>query len=109
MQFIAMNRFKVIKEEQQAFEERWLNREVHIAREPGFVAFHLLKGPEYEDHILYASHTVWESEEAFDAWTRSEAFRAAHHSTGTGKRLHLSNAFEGFNVLQEVGPAKNEV
>ena len=24
------------------------------------VAFHLLKGPEGEDHTLYASHTVWE-------------------------------------------------
>jgi hypothetical protein len=31
-----------------------------------------------EDHTLYASHTVWESRAAFEAWTKSEAFRAAH-------------------------------
>jgi hypothetical protein len=28
---------------------------------PGFVEFHLLKGPEAEDHTLYSSHTVWQS------------------------------------------------
>ena len=45
---------------------------------PGFVEFHLLKGPEREDHVLYASHTIWRSYADFEAWTRSEAFRAAH-------------------------------
>jgi hypothetical protein len=39
---------------------------VDVARQssgksPGFVPFHLLKGPEAEDHTLYASHTVWEN------------------------------------------------
>jgi len=33
----------------------------HIDKVPGIVEFHLLKGPEAEDHTLYASHTVWES------------------------------------------------
>ena len=42
---------------------------------PGFVAFHLLKGPEAEDHTLYASHTVWENRAVFEARTKSEAFR----------------------------------
>ncbi len=35
------------------------------------VVFHLLKGPEAEDHTLYASHTVWESRAVFEAWTKS--------------------------------------
>jgi hypothetical protein len=30
----------------------------HLDEVPGFVEFHLLKGPEAEDHTLYASHTV---------------------------------------------------
>jgi heme-degrading monooxygenase HmoA len=35
----------------------------------GFVKFHLLKGPEAEDHTLYASHTVWKDRATFEAWT----------------------------------------
>ena len=56
---------------------------------PGFVSFHLLKGTETEDQILFASHTVWESEEAFKAWTRSEAFRQAHKNAGGTKELYV--------------------
>jgi heme-degrading monooxygenase HmoA len=43
---------------------------------PGGV--YILKGPEAGDHTLYASHTVWENRAVFEAWTKSEAFRAAH-------------------------------
>jgi heme-degrading monooxygenase HmoA len=52
----------------------------HLDKVPGFVEFHLLKGPEAEDHPRYASHTVWESRAAFEAWmTKSEAFRVVNH------------------------------
>ncbi len=51
--FIAMNRFKVVKEETQAFEAMWLGRESYLDKNPGFVEFHMLRGPEREDHILY--------------------------------------------------------
>ena len=101
--FIAMNRFQVKKEEQSAFEELWLTRDTHLHTVPGFVEFHLLKGPEREDHILYSSHAVWASRDAFEAWTRSEAFRAAHRGAGQGKPLTLGHPmFEGFEVLQTV-------
>jgi heme-degrading monooxygenase HmoA len=70
---------------------------------PGFVEFHLLKGPEAKDHTLYASHTVWENHSAFEAWTKSEAFRAAHHRAGDNKSLYLGHPqFEGFEVRQTV-------
>jgi heme-degrading monooxygenase HmoA len=58
--FIAMNRFKVIKGSEAAFENVWLSCDSHFEKVPGFVEFHLLKGNEAEDHTLYASHTVWE-------------------------------------------------
>ena len=104
--YIAMNRFKVRKGEEAAFEARWLERDTHLREVPGFVEFHLLKGPEREDHVLYSSHSVWRSEEDFSAWTRSEAFRAAHRDAGSGKSLTLSHPeFEGFAVLQTVRSA----
>lgn len=103
--FIAMNRFKVLRGEEEAFEQVWLGREVHLDQEPGFVEFHLLKGPEREDHTLYSSHTIWQSRDAFEAWTRSQSFRDAHKNAGDRKPLYLGHPeFEGFEVLQTVKP-----
>ena len=59
--YIAMNRFKVIKGEEEAFETLWRSRESYLHELPGFVEFALLKGPEREDHTLYSSHTIWTS------------------------------------------------
>lgn len=104
--YIAMNRFKVIKTEQDAFEKLWLTRDSRLSEVKGFIAFHLLKGPEREDHVLYSSHTLWASEEDFLAWTRSEHFRAAHRDAGERKPLTLGHPeFEGFHVIQAIEPA----
>jgi heme-degrading monooxygenase HmoA len=104
--YIAMNRFSVLPGQEDAFEHVWLSRETHLEGTPGFVAFHLLRGPRAEDHTLYSSHTVWRSKEDFEAWTRSEAFRAAHKDAGGNRPLYLGHPrFEGFEVIQEVIPA----
>jgi heme-degrading monooxygenase HmoA len=101
--YIAMNRFKVRKGEEEAFETRWRERDTQLHTVPGFVEFHLLKGPERDDYVLYASHTIWGSHAAFEAWTKSEAFRAAHRDAGQGKSLTISHPeFEGFEVIQVV-------
>jgi heme-degrading monooxygenase HmoA len=104
--FIAMNRFSVLPGQEAAFEAVWLGRETHLGSTPGFVAFHLLRGPKNDDHTLYSSHTVWRSRDDFEAWTRSEAFRAAHRGAGDNAPLYLGHPrFEGFEVIQEVVPA----
>ncbi len=101
--FIAMNRFRVKHGSEADFEAVWLNREVHINKEKGFVAFHMLRGPKHEDHSLYVSHTIWSSEDDFLAWTRSQAFRDAHKDAGQNKPLYLGGpVFEGFEVIQTV-------
>lgn len=101
--FIAMNRFKVVKGSEADFEHLWASRETRLPTVPGFVEFHLLKGPERDDHTLYSSHTVWESEAAFLAWTRSEAFRRSHAGAGGNRPLYLGHPeFEGFTPVQSV-------
>lgn len=104
--FIAMNRLKVMKGSEHDFEQVWFNRKSTLAEMPGFVVFHLLKGPEHEDHVLYASHTVWRSREDFEGWTKSEQFREAHANSDGKQRFALISGpeFEGFTVLQEVSP-----
>ena len=104
--YIAMNRFQVRKGEEVAFEARWLDRDSYLREVPGFIEFHLLKGPAEDDHTLYASHSLWASRAAFEAWTRSEAFRAAHRDAGQGRSLTIAHpVFEGFEVLQVVAAA----
>ncbi|HET9904553.1 MAG TPA: antibiotic biosynthesis monooxygenase [Xanthobacteraceae bacterium] len=104
--FIAMNRFRVRKGAEEDFERIWRERDSYLGAMPGFVSFHLLKGPSADDHTLYASHTVWQSRAAFEAWTKSEAFRAAHARAGNKSAsapLYLEHPkFEGFEVRQTI-------
>ena len=101
--FIAMNRFKVLPAARADFETVWTTRDSFLHEVPGFIAFHLLRGPEREDHVLYASHTLWRSRDDFEAWTRSEQFRRAHANAGGNKPLYLGHPeFEGFEVIQTV-------
>ncbi len=101
--FVAMNRFKIRRGCEAAFEDIWRQRESHLERVPGFVAFHLLRGPTFEDYTLYASHSVWQSRAAFEAWTRSEAFRAAHRDAGATRDLYLGPPqLETFEAVEGV-------
>jgi heme-degrading monooxygenase HmoA len=84
--FIAMNRFKIKPGMEQEFIEVWKQRDSHLEDVPGFKSFHLLQGPSNEEYTLFASHTVWESEQAFEDWTQSEAFRKAHAHAGEKTR-----------------------
>ena len=102
--FIAMNRFRVPVGNAEAFEDLWLNRDSHLKGLPGFVEFQMLRGPEADGVVLYASHTVWQDEAAFTAWTKSEAFRAAHAGAGETRKLHEGvPSFEGFTAIQSIG------
>ena len=78
----------------------WKTRDRHLDGVPGFVEFHLLKGPAHDDHTLYASHTIWRSEDDFVAWTKSENFRKAHANAGGTKDIYLGHPqFEGFEAV----------
>ena len=78
--FIAMNHFQVDPARAAEFEEHWRKRETFLHEVPGFVGFALLRGDEAGSYI---SHSTWESREAFEGWTRSEAFRKAHAQART--------------------------
>ena len=98
--FIAMNRFRIACGREPDFEELWRKRESHLDGVPGFREFHLLKGPSDEEATLYASHTIWESGESFEAWTKSENFRKAHAQARAPEGTYLGHPqFEGFEVI----------
>ena len=98
--YIAMNRFRIAKGSEQAFEELWRSRESYLDEVPGFREFHLLRGPSDEEGTLYASHSVWESRAAFEAWTESDSFRKAHRQARAPSGTYLGHPrFEGFEVI----------
>jgi heme-degrading monooxygenase HmoA len=101
--YIAMNRFKVQKGSEEAFENVWKNRDSSLAEMKGFQTFHLLRGAlnEAEGYTLFASHTVWECYEDFAAWTKSENFRQAHKNAGSSKAVYVGHPqFEGFTSVE---------
>ena len=100
--FLAMNRFQIAKGYEEGFEKIWRDRDSHLKGVPGFRSIGLLKGPEHEDHVLYSSHTVWESQEAFRAWTESEHFRKAHAQASAPKGTYLGHPeLETFEAVLE--------
>jgi heme-degrading monooxygenase HmoA len=98
--FIAMNQFRVAPDRCEEFEQRWRSRESYLGEVPGYLEFHLLRGPEENGARLYASHTTWRDEGAFLAWTGSEAFRKAHGQAGaTAGTLLGPPRFVGWQVV----------
>lgn len=92
--FVVMNRIPVSPEFQEAFEERFRSRAREVDRMPGFVRNWVLRPVDPEDP--YVVVTVWESREAFEAWTRSEAFQRGHARSSTLPR----EAFRGVSKLE---------
>ena len=98
--YIAMNRFRIAPGHEGDFESLWRERDSQLDEVPGFVEFHLLRGPRDDDATLYASHTIWKSEADFRAWTESESFRKAHAQARAPKGTYLGHpVFEGFESI----------
>lgn len=93
--FIAMNRFTVKHERESEFVTMWKTRESHLDGVPGFERFNLLRGPEGEGSVVYATHTEWRDEGAFRNWVESDAFKKAHQGARPDP-----NMFAGPNVLE---------
>jgi heme-degrading monooxygenase HmoA len=98
--YIAMNHFRVVPERSAEFEERWRTRESYLSDVPGFREFHLLRGPIEDGARQFASHSIWESEAAFRAWTESESFRKAHAQGSVAGVLLGPPKFVGWEVVE---------
>lgn len=80
--FVTMNRFTIHPEYWDDFEARFAGRAGLVDGEPGFIRNAVLRPAEgsCDQHIVM---TLWEDRAAFEAWTKSEAFRKAHEKAGT--------------------------
>ena len=76
MAFVAINVLSVPAERREMLEQRFATRAGEVDKTPGFQAFELLRPIEGEDR--YFVYTRWDSQEAFKAWTESQAFEHGH-------------------------------
>ena len=101
--FIAMNRFKIWKGKEQEFEEIWRTRDTYLSDIKGFKQFNLIKSVEQntdQEFTIFASHSIWNSQEDFKKWTQSDAFKKAHKGAGKHKNIYVEPPkFEGFEVV----------
>jgi len=75
--YVATNRIKVRKPHGPDLEELFKERG-GLEKVPGFLRFELWRwqGEAEHEEFLVVSH--WETVDAHDQWTKSEAFRRAH-------------------------------
>ena len=98
--FIAMNRLRIAPGREAEFIEVWRQRDSRLNEVAGLRSFNLLQGPGDAQATVFVSHSTWDSSAAFEAWTRSEAFRAAHAGAGQQRGLYLGPPqFEGFEAV----------
>lgn len=90
----VMNRITVKPEYAEAFEERFRSRAGLVDQMPGFVRNEVLRPTKPGDPYIVL--TYWESMEAFQGWTESDAFKQGHARSGSLPR----EAFSGPNVLE---------
>lgn len=94
--YVAMNRFAIKPECADDFERAWQGRQTHLRGVPGIVSFKLLRsGAEF------VSMSLWHSRADFEAWTRSEAFGAAHSQSDTRSMHERGPRFTGYEVVME--------
>jgi heme-degrading monooxygenase HmoA len=97
--FVVMNRISVNPSFTEAFEERFRQRAGEVDKMPGFIRNLVLRPSAPDDP--YVVMTMWESKQAFEAWTQSDAFRKGHARSGTlpadafrgPSRLEMYDAF----------------
>lgn len=76
----VMNRIPVHPEYAEQFEQRFRERARLVDGMPGFIRNEVLRPT--QPGKPYIVLTYWESREAFEAWTTSDAFRQGHARSG---------------------------
>ncbi len=98
--YVAMNRFPIAEGREAEFEEVWRRRDSYLDEVEGFQRFHLLRGEPHDGRTIFISRSEWVDQDAFVAWTKSEAFTKAHRQARSPDGVVLGHPqFEGYEVV----------
>ena len=101
MQYVVANRVPVKPEFHQEFEERFRRRAGEVEKQPGFVRMEILR-PVAEDG-MYIVLTHWQDKAAFEAWPRSDDFKAAHKNPLPKEAFGEGGGLEQHEVIISAG------
>lgn len=110
MSVVKINAIEVSQGRGPELEARFAARAREVESMPGFEGFELLRPTEGESR--YFVYTRWESEDAFNAWVKSDAFKNGHRQAAKDKGeapvAHGSRLL-AFEVVQKVEAASTPV
>lgn len=78
---VAISRITVTNNNDQALAEQYMKRSGLVDQTPGFISMEVLRNSSNPCEFLV--YTRWETQEAFDAYYRAEAFRHAHQNVAS--------------------------
>lgn len=99
LMIVVTNRLHVAPKYVQAFEERFQNRTGLVDQAPGFVQNQILRPMQEGDP--YVVLTVWESQEHFEAWSNSDAFKKAHTGQTPEDMYTAPHKVEVFEIIAD--------
>lgn len=73
--FVACNHIPVFDESRPLFEYRFKDQARLIEKEPGFLAFRVLRPLRYDTYMIF---TIWNNEAAYNQWKKSKSILDAH-------------------------------
>ncbi|MCS6991929.1 MAG: antibiotic biosynthesis monooxygenase [Chitinophagales bacterium] len=105
--FVAINFIRCEPNYVSRFEELFRTRARAIERMAGFRSMAVLKPKQSGEPYLVVSH--WDSEEAFEAWTRSPEFLEGHRrgfddmrkAKESGQNPPMTSEFKTYEILTD--------
>ncbi len=104
---VAINEITCAKSYQERFEKLFKSRAHAIDKSPGFVGMRVLQ--DNKKPLTYLVMSLWESEDAFHRWTRSDEFREGHkrafkdmaEASGDGQMPPMTSEFRTYKVIAD--------
>ncbi|WP_409304565.1 antibiotic biosynthesis monooxygenase family protein [Peribacillus sp. SCS-155] len=90
--YVVMNNIPVTEEGRPIFEHRFKNRAGLIDKEPGFLAFRLLRPLNSDTYVVF---TQWDKQSSFSNWQSSQSFQQAHQKGPEPKVDMTKKIFSG--------------
>lgn len=94
---VVANRISVAPGYEQAFEQRFAERESHLREVPGFIRNLVLRPMQGSPYVVV---TFWQDMASFEAWTQSESFRQAHARPSSPEMYTAPSVLEIHEVVR---------
>lgn len=94
--YFVLNNIPVTDEGRPVFEKRFLTRASTLEKEPGFIAFRLLRPVKSDTYIVL---TQWTGPHSYEVWKNSKNFKEAHNNEKPAPGVQKQNIFNAASYI----------